>query len=115
MSKYKKQWNYRKHTQEKSSALIEDAQPTACDELRQIAGGPHHELITNEGVDYSNYSQVAGHLFSESDTQLLRLDSANFHLDPIKTPECSFTNHQRDGHMQKLVYERQTKNKGELP
>jgi catalase len=66
-------------------------------ETEQVAFCPSHVV---PGIDFSNDPLLQGRLFSYLDTQLSRLGSPNFHQIPVNAPQCPFSNHQRDGHMQ---------------
>jgi len=66
-------------------------------ETEQVAFCPANIV---PGIDFSNDPLLQGRLFSYLDTQLSRLGSPNFHQLPINAPQCPFSNHQRDGHMQ---------------
>jgi catalase len=71
-------------------------------ETEQVAYCPANIV---PGVDFTSDPLLQGRLFSYLDTQLKRLGSTNFHQIPINAAKCPFSNFQRDGHMQTMVFE----------
>lgn len=59
------------------------------------------------GIGFTNDSLLQGRLFSYLDTQLNRMNSANFHQLPINRPLNGVHNNQRDGFMQMTIHRNQ--------
>ncbi|KAI8140826.1 catalase-like domain-containing protein [Fennellomyces sp. T-0311] len=56
------------------------------------------------GIGFTNDSLLQGRLFSYVDTQLNRMNSANFMQLPINRPVNAVHNNQRDGYMQSTIH-----------
>jgi catalase len=65
-------------------------------ETEQVAFHPGHVV---PGIDFTNDPLLQGRLFSYTDTQLNRFNSANFHEIPINCPLAPVTNNQGGGFM----------------
>jgi catalase len=74
-------------------------------ETEQVAFHPGHLV---PGIDFTNDPLLQGRLFSYTDTQLLRLGSANFHELPINKSVNQVHNNQRDGHMRQQINKSRT-------
>ncbi|KAI9244293.1 catalase-like domain-containing protein [Phascolomyces articulosus] len=70
-------------------------------ETEQITMHPGHLV---RGIGVSNDPLLQGRLFSYLDTQINRMNSANFMQLPINRPINPVHNNQRDGYMQQNVY-----------
>ena len=55
------------------------------------------------GIDFSNDPLLQGRLFSYMDTQIKRI-GPNFAQLPINRPTCPFSNNQRDGEGQQMIF-----------
>lgn len=56
------------------------------------------------GIGFTNDSLLQGRLFSYMDTQLNRMNSANYMQLPINRPLNAVNNNQRDGYMQSTIH-----------
>ncbi|KAI8367504.1 catalase-like domain-containing protein [Radiomyces spectabilis] len=56
------------------------------------------------GIGFTNDPLLQGRLFSYFDTQLNRMNGANYLQLPINQPICPVTNNYRDGYMQSMVH-----------
>ncbi|KAI9314609.1 catalase-like domain-containing protein [Dichotomocladium elegans] len=70
-------------------------------ETEQITFHPGHIV---RGIGFSNDPLLQGRLFSYLDTQINRMNSANFMQIPINQPINPVHNNQRDGYMQQKIY-----------
>ncbi|ORY95751.1 catalase-like domain-containing protein [Syncephalastrum racemosum] len=70
-------------------------------ETEQITFHPGHVV---RGIGFTNDPLLQGRLFSYLDTQLNRMNGANFMQIPINRPIVPVHNNQRDGYMQQNVY-----------
>lgn len=71
-------------------------------ETEQVTFHPGHIV---RGIGFTNDPLLQGRLFSYLDTQLNRMNSANFMQIPINRPIAPVHNNQRDGYMQQNVYQ----------
>jgi catalase len=69
-------------------------------ETEQVAFHPGHVV---PGIDFTNDPLLQGRLFSYTDTQLNRFNSANFHEVPINRPLAPVTNNQGGGFMRMTI------------
>jgi catalase len=69
-------------------------------ETEQVAFHPGHVV---PGIDFTNDPLLQGRLFSYTDTQLNRFNSANFHEIPINRPLAPVTNNQGGGFMRMTI------------
>ncbi|KAI8142419.1 catalase-like domain-containing protein [Fennellomyces sp. T-0311] len=70
-------------------------------ETEQITLHPGHVV---RGIGFTNDPLLQGRLFSYLDTQINRMNSANFMQIPINRPVNPVHNNQRDGYMQQQVH-----------
>ncbi|KAI9491016.1 catalase-like domain-containing protein [Zychaea mexicana] len=70
-------------------------------ETEQITMHPGHVV---RGIGFTNDPLLQGRLFSYLDTQINRMNSANFMQIPINRPVNPVHNNQRDGYMQQNVH-----------
>jgi catalase len=69
-------------------------------ETEQVAFHPGHVV---PGIDFTNDPLLQGRLFSYTDTQINRFNSANFHEVPINRPLSPVTNNQGGGFMRMTI------------
>jgi catalase len=69
-------------------------------ETEQVAFHPGHIV---PGIDFTNDPLLQGRLFSYIDTQIKRV-GPNFAQLPINRPTCPFSNNQRDGESQQIIF-----------
>jgi len=70
-------------------------------ETEQVTFHPGHVV---RGIGFTNDPLLQGRLFSYLDTQLNRMNGANFMQLPINLPINPVHNNQRDGYMQRNIY-----------
>jgi catalase len=69
-------------------------------ETEQVAFHPGHVV---PGIDFTNDPLLQGRLFSYTDTQINRFNSANFHEVPINRPLAPIANNQGGGFMRMTI------------